>query len=90
MVRENFTEAKHEAQREVARFSDERARLYGQVGMGWIVRSSATIIRTVAHLSIPSQISSAQEEYDCLKVVQSQQIRDHQQRIKDATKVPPL
>ena len=54
------------------------------------VRSSATIIRTVAHLSIPSQISSAQEEYDCLKVVQSQQIRDHQQRIKDATKVPPL
>lgn len=34
VVRENFTEAKHEAQREVARFSDERARLYGQVGMG--------------------------------------------------------
>ena len=32
VVRESFTEAKHEAQREVARFSEERARLQGQVG----------------------------------------------------------
>ena len=32
VVRESFTEAKHEAQREVARFSEERARLHGQVG----------------------------------------------------------
>lgn len=32
VVKESFTEAKHEAQREVARFSEERARLQGQVG----------------------------------------------------------
>ena len=44
VLRESFTEAKHEAQREVARFSDERLRLYTQVGTGWIVESSATII----------------------------------------------
>ena len=36
VVREGFTEAKHEAQREVARFSDERLRLHGQVGSGWM------------------------------------------------------
>ena len=32
VVRESFTEAKHEALREVARFSEERAQLHGQVG----------------------------------------------------------
>ena len=44
----------------------------------------------VSMCSLPSlsQISSSQEEYDCLKVVQSQQISEHQQRLTDATTVP--
>jgi chromosome segregation ATPase len=47
-LREQYTQSKHEAQRDLARFSDERVSLF-------------------------SQISSAQEEYDCLKVVQAEE-----------------
>ena len=42
---------------------------------------------SLSSLSSLSQISSSQEEYDCLKVVQSQQISEHQQRLTDATTV---
>jgi chromosome segregation ATPase len=47
-LREQYTQSKHEAQRDLARFSDERVSLF-------------------------AQIASAQEEYDCLKVVQAEE-----------------
>ena len=47
-VKEQYTDSKHEAQRELAKFSDERINLY-------------------------SQISAAQDEYDCLKVLQAEE-----------------
>ena len=61
-VKEQYMQTKHEAQRELARFSDERVSLY-------------------------AQISSAQEEYDCLKVVQAEETQNYAQCIADMKKV---
>ena len=61
-LKEQYTQSKHEAQRDLARFSDERVSLF-------------------------AQITSAQEEYDCLKVVQSEEAQKYTQDITEANKV---
>lgn len=61
-LREQYTQSKHEAQRDLAKFSDERVTLY-------------------AH------ISSAQEEYDCLKVVQAEETQKYAQHISEEKQV---
>lgn len=61
-LKEQYIQTKHEAQRDLAKFSDERISLY-------------------------AQISSAQEEYDCLKVVQAEEAQKYTQMINDIKKV---
>ena len=61
-LKEQYTQSKHEAQRDLAKFSDERVSLF-------------------------RQISSAQEEYDCLKVVQAEEAQQHTQQINEIKKV---
>ncbi len=61
-LKEKFTEVKHDAQREVARFSDERVKLY-------------------------SQIEHSREEYDCLKVLQSQNMSEYQNKLSEEATV---
>ncbi len=61
-LREKFTEAKHDAQREVARFSDERVKLYGH-------------------------LKQSREEYDCLKVLQGQNMADYQKQLSEESVV---
>lgn len=61
-LKEQYTQSKHEAQRDVAKFSDERVSLF-------------------------AQITSAQEEYDCLKVVQAEEIQKYTQQINELRKV---
>ena len=64
LLKEQYTQDKHEAQRDLARFSDERVSLF-------------------------AQISSAQEEYDCLKVVQAEETQRYSQHIHIVTQVRP-
>lgn len=61
-VKEQYIQTKHEAQRDLAKFSDERVSLF-------------------------AQISSAQEEYDCLKVVQAEEAHKYAQSIDEMKKV---
>lgn len=61
-LKEQYTQTKHEAQRDLAKFSDERVSLY-------------------AH------ITSAQEEYDCLKVLQAEEAQKFAQHISEEKKV---
>ena len=61
-VRDQYTQSKHEAQRDLARFSDERVSLF-------------------------AQISSAQEEYDCLKVVQAEEAQRYSQHLQEVKQV---
>ena len=61
-LKEQYTQSKHEAQRDLAKFSDERVSLF-------------------------AQISSAQEEYDCLKVVQAEEAQKYTQHISEEKKV---
>lgn len=61
-LKEQYTQSKHEAQRDLAKFSDERVSLY-------------------AH------ITSAQEEYDCLKVLQAEEAQKFAQHISEEKKV---
>ena len=61
-LKEQYTQSKHEAQRDLAKFSDERVTLY-------------------AH------ISSAQEEYDCLKVLQAEETQKYAQHISEEKQV---
>lgn len=61
-LREQYTQSKHEAQRDLARFSDERVSLF-------------------------AQITSAQEEYDCLKVVQAEEREKYSERLRAVSQV---
>ena len=61
-LREQYTQSKHEAQRDLARFSDERVSLF-------------------------AQITSAQEEYDCLKVVQAEEREKYSERLRAMSQV---
>ena len=61
-LKEQYTQSKHEAQRDLAKFSDDRVNLY-------------------------AQISSAQEEYDCLKVVQAEEAHKYAQHISEEKQV---
>lgn len=61
-LKEQYTQSKHEAQRDLAKFSDERVSLY-------------------AH------ITSAQDEYDCLKVIQAEEAEKFAQHISEEKKV---
>lgn len=61
-LKEQYTQSKHESQRNLAKFSDERVSLY-------------------------SHIASAQEEYDCLKVLQAEEAEKFAQHISEERKV---
>lgn len=62
MLREQYTQSKHEAQRELAQFSDERVSLY-------------------------CQVESAQEEYECLKVLQAEEAQQYADKLAEEKKV---
>ena len=61
-LRDQYTQSKHEAQRDLARFSDERVSLFAQVG-------------------------SAQEEYDCLKVLQAEEKEKYAESLRVVSQV---
>ena len=61
-LKEQYTQSKHEAQRDLAKFSDERVSLF-------------------------AQITSAQEEYDCLKVLQAEEAHKYIQQMNEVNKV---
>ena len=62
LLKDQYTQGKHEAQRELAHFSDERVQLF-------------------------SQVQSAEEEYDLLKVQQSEESQQYTERMAEARKV---
>ena len=61
-VKEQYTQSKLEAQRELAKFSEDKVALY-------------------------SQVSAAQDEYDCLKVLQAEEAQKYAQSIGEERKV---